>query len=91
MTTINALQKRLDRLEDRPINKPDIIEKVLEALSDDDLDLLHEYASLREAGFDEEQISVMMADRWPLFQRAVERFNQAAIELGSHDKPYIER
>lgn len=84
MTTINALQKRLVRLEDRPINEPDIVEKVLDTLSDDDLELLHENASLREAGFDEEQIAFMMAERWPLFQRAVERFNQAAIELGRH-------
>ena len=84
MTTINALQRRLVRLEDRPINEPDIVEKVLETLPDDDLDLLHEYASLREAGFDEEQISCMMAERWPPFQQAVERFKQAAIELGRH-------
>ena len=83
MTTINALQKRLVRLEDRPINEPDIVEKVLETLSDDDLDLLHEYASLREAGFDEKQIAHMMADRGSLFQRAVARFNRAAIELTS--------
>ena len=81
MTTISALQKRLDRLEGRPINEPDIVEKVLETLSDDDLELLHEHASLREAGFDEGQISVMMADRWPLFQQAVARFKQIAAEL----------
>jgi hypothetical protein len=91
MTAINALQRRLVRLEDRPINEPDIVEKVLETLSDDDLDLLHEYASLREAGFDEGQISVMMADRWPLFQRAVERFKQAAIESESDYKQNIKR
>lgn len=84
MTTINGLQRRLVRLEDRPINEPDIVEKVLEALSDHDLDLLHEHASLQEAGFGEEQISCVMADRWPCFQRSVERFKQAAIELGRH-------
>ena len=91
MTAIKALQKRLDRLEGRPINEPDIVEKVLETLSDDDLDLLHEHASLREAGFDEEQISVMMADRWSLFQHAVERFKQAAIRLGCNDEQNIEK
>jgi len=81
MTTIKNLQKRLDRLEPRPTTEPDLVEIVLEALSDDDLDLLHEHASLRDAGFDEEQISVMMADRWSRFQQAVERFKQIAAEL----------
>ncbi len=84
MTTINALQKRLDRLEDRPIIEPDIVEKVLDTLSDGDLELLHEYASLWEAGFDEEQISGIMVDRWSFFQNAVARFKKATIELDHH-------
>lgn len=91
MTAIKALQKRLDRLEDRPTNEPDLVEMVLEALSDDDLDLLQEQASLRDAGFDDEQISVMMAERWSLFQQAVERFKQVTIELESDYKQNIER
>lgn len=55
MIAITALQKRLDKLEGRPTTEPDIVELVLMALYDNDLMLLQELASLREAGFDEEQ------------------------------------
>jgi hypothetical protein len=81
--TIETLQKRLDKLEECPSNESDLVDMVLAALLDQDLELLHEHAILREKGFDEEKISCMMADRWSLFQQAVERFSQAAIELGS--------
>jgi hypothetical protein len=55
MIALKAPEKRLDRLEVRTTNQPDIVELVLQALSDDDLVLLHELASLRESGFNEEQ------------------------------------
>ncbi len=84
MIAIKTLQKRLDQLEDRPIARSDIIELVLQTLSDDDLELLHEHAALKEAGFDEEQISGIMVDRWSLFRLAVERFKHTSIELGHH-------
>jgi hypothetical protein len=83
MTAIKSLQKRLDKLEDRSSNEPNLVDMVLAALSDQDLELLHEHAILREKGFDEDQISCIMADRWSPFQQAVERFKQTAIELAS--------
>lgn len=76
MIAIAALQKRLDRLEDRPSTEPDIVELVLASLSDIDLELLHEHATLRETGFDEDQIAVMMADRYKQFQKAVTHFQE---------------
>jgi hypothetical protein len=83
MTAIKALQKRLDRLEERPTNETDILEMVLRALPDQDLELLQEHATLWEAGFNEGQISLMMSNRWALFQQAVERFKQVSIELNA--------
>jgi hypothetical protein len=50
MIAIKALQKRLDKLEDCPSNESDLADTVLAALSDQDLELLHEYAILREGG-----------------------------------------
>ena len=91
MIAIKTLQKRLDKLEERPTTEPDIVEMALAASSDQDLELLHEHAILHEAGFDQEQISRMMADRWSLFQQAIERFKQAAIELESDYKQNIKR
>ena len=83
-TSVKALQKRLDLLEERPSTEPDLVEIVLAALSDDDLQLLHEHAVLRESGFNEEQAASMMGERSSLFQQAVERFKQIAIELCHH-------
>jgi hypothetical protein len=74
MTTIKSLMMRLDRLEDRSTNEPDILDSVLHATSDEDVRLLREHASLQEAGFDEEQIKVKMSDRWLLFLEAIARF-----------------
>ena len=81
--TIASLQKRLDKL-DNTAKEPDLIELAIAKLSDKDLELLHEHTALREAGFDEEQISGIMVDRWSFFQNAVARFKKATIELDHH-------
>ena len=81
MTAIKTLERRLCRLEYSSMNAPDIIDSVLHATSDEDVRLLREHASLQEAGFDEEQIKIKMSDRWLLFQKAVAKFKQVAIEL----------
>jgi len=77
------LQKRLDRLEPRPTD-PDIVSLVLTSLKDSDIELLAELASLREAGFDEGQTALKMADRYKKTLRALEHFQSVyqAIEKG---------
>lgn len=49
MTAIKTLQKRIDRLEERPTTEPDIVESVLAALTDADIELLQEFSILRES------------------------------------------
>jgi hypothetical protein len=71
MIAIKTLQKRLDKLEERPTTEPDLVEMVLAALEDDDLELLHELSMLREPGFNEEQIASMMGDRYQEAQEAL--------------------
>lgn len=77
MTAITTLRKRLDRLEDKPTTEPDFVEIVLAALSDDDLELLHEHAVLRESGFDEVQAASMMGERWRRYQEATVHFQES--------------
>jgi hypothetical protein len=74
MTAIKSLLKRLDKLEAQPNAEPDIVELVLSSLEDEDLELLHEHATLRETGFNEDQIAIMMGDRYKRFQKAVTHF-----------------
>lgn len=81
MSAIATLQKRLDRLEGRPTTEPDIVNLTLATLRDTDLELLQELASLREAGFDEEQTALMMADRHKKAQEAVAHFQKAYQEV----------
>jgi len=85
MTAIKTLQRRLDLLEGRPRTEPDIVEMVLSTLEDADLDLLQEFSSLRESGFDEQQIATMMADRYHLAQNAVKHFQSEYVRIaGEH-------
>lgn len=81
MTAITALQKRLDRLEGRPTTEPDIVELVLKTLVYEDLELLQEFSSLRESGFDEAQIAIMMADRYKQAQKAVKHFEKTYQQI----------
>jgi hypothetical protein len=76
MIAIKTLQKRLDRLEERPTAEPDIVEMVLAALEDADLELLQEISILRESGFNEEQIASMMGDRYQEAQETVVQFQK---------------
>ena len=71
-----SLQKRLGKLEERPSTEPDIVEIVLAALDDADLELLQEFSSLRESGFDEEQTAIMIGDRYQEAQNAVLHFQE---------------
>ena len=73
MTAIKTLQKRLDLLEERPSTEPDLVEIALAALSDSDLELLHEHAVLRESGFNNEQTASMMGERWQLYLQAKDK------------------
>jgi predicted nucleic acid-binding Zn-ribbon protein len=73
MIAIKTLQKRLDKLEERPTTEPDLVETVLAALEDADLELLQELSSLRESGFNEEQTVSMMGDRYHKAQEALTR------------------
>lgn len=76
MTTIKQLQKRLDRLA-RPDPSPDLVELAIAALSDSDLNLLHEHALLREAGIGEKAIAESMGrDRYEEALLAQERYLQ---------------
>ena len=76
MTAITALRKRLDKLELRPTNEPDLVEKALAVLEDKDLELLQEHAVLRESGFDEEQAAQMMGERWLAYEVAATNFRE---------------
>jgi hypothetical protein len=77
MIAIKTLQKRLDKLEEHPTTEPDLVEMVLAALKDADLELLQELSSLRESGFNEEQTASMMGDRYQKAQEAVVHFQEA--------------
>jgi hypothetical protein len=77
MIAVKTLQKRLDKLEERPTTEPDIVEMVLAASEDDDLLLLQELSSLRESGFDEEQTASMMGDRYHEALNALVHFQEA--------------
>jgi hypothetical protein len=75
---------RLDFLEPLPTPDPDIMRQVLTSLKDSDIELLAEFASLREAGFDEGQTAQMMGSRHKQALKSVEHFQSAyqAIEKG---------
>jgi hypothetical protein len=51
MIAIKSLQKRLDKLEECSTTEPDMVEIVLAALEDVDLELLQELSMLYESGF----------------------------------------
>jgi hypothetical protein len=80
MIAIKTLQKRLDLLEERPTTEPDLVEIVLADLSDDDLELLHEHAVLRESGFNDEQAASMMGERWRSYQEATAHFQEGYLQ-----------
>ncbi len=71
-----SLQRRLNRLEGYPSNGPDFIELTLATLSDKDLLLLQESATLHQEGLDEPKIAEIMGDRYPEAQQAADRFNK---------------
>jgi hypothetical protein len=81
------LQKRIERLEPVPDPQPDIVGIVLGSLKDSDLDLLHEMAILRETGFDDMQIALMMADRHKKAMKAVEVFQERYQAIQEQMKP----
>jgi len=68
-------------LEGRPTTEPDIVEMVLTALEDADLDLLQEASCLREAGFDEQQTVAMMGYRWSQYLQAAARFQAEYVRI----------
>ncbi len=76
MVPTKSLQRRLDRLEGNPSNRPDFIELTLEALSDKDLLLLQESATLHQEGLDEQRIAEIMGDRYLEVRQAADRFNK---------------
>jgi hypothetical protein len=77
MIAIKTLQKRLDKLEERPTTEPDLVELMLAALEDDDWELLQELSILRESGFNEKQTASMMGDRYQEAKEAVLHFQKA--------------
>lgn len=83
MTAIKTLRKRLDRLEGhRPDQGQDYEMMALEALSDEELDILQEGRALHSCGHTEAEIEVMMgAEKWKLFQEAVGRYQAVYAQL----------
>ncbi len=80
MTDIRSLQKRLDRLEGRgPV--PDFELMALEALRDDDLDLLQEANTLYRCGHSESEIAAMMGERHPQLEAAKAHYQKAFERL----------
>lgn len=78
MIAIKTLQRRLSLLEQRhhPIDDPGI-ESALAMLSDADLEVMQEASELNEAGYTEEEIPLMMAERWPRYLEAAAHFQEA--------------
>jgi hypothetical protein len=76
MTAITALQKRLDRLEERPSTEPDLVEIVLATLDDADLEVLQEASELNAAGYNAAEISSMMGERWLAYEVAAAHFRE---------------
>lgn len=87
MTTLAALIRRLDRLEEHRSTAPDVIGLALAAVSDEDLDILQEAAELGACGHSISEIATILAERWPLYQKAAERFREA-IERIAHEVNY---
>lgn len=81
MTSIPALERRLDRLEKRMSDGPDIVGMALSTVSDEDLDVLQQASELNECGYTKAEIAVMMGERWPLYQEAAARFQEAAARI----------
>lgn len=91
MIAITALCRRLDKLEDRPTTEPDLVEMVLAALEDEDLEVLLEASELNAAGYTAEEISSMMGERWLTYEVAAvhfqEGYQKAVDALSSKGKP----
>lgn len=77
---IKEMEKRVNRLEQQ--NKhPDLAVKALDALSDEELDVLEECVTLHEAGFKPEQIEEMLGERFVIFRQAEKALNQRYAAL----------
>ena len=87
MIAIATLTRRIERLEPVPDPQRDIIDLVLGSLNDSDLDLLHEMTILRETGFDDSQIALMMAERHKKAMQAVEVFQERYATIQEQMKP----
>ena len=60
---------------------------MLTSLKDSDIELLAELASLREAGFDEEQTAIMMADNHESALKSVATFQERYAVIAESRKP----
>jgi hypothetical protein len=81
MIAITALQRRLSLLEPRFHPSDDLsIERALAMLSDADLEVMQEASELNDAGYTAEDISFMMAERWPRYQESAARFQEAYLQ-----------
>ena len=87
MIAIATLTRRIERLEPVPDPQPDIVDIVLGSLKDSDLDLMHEMSILRETGFDDSQIALMMADRHKKAMKVVEVFQERYAAIREQMKP----
>ena len=67
------------RRKQRPSTKPDLVEIVLAALKDADLEVLQEASELN--AYNAEEISSMMGERWPRYQEAVTHFHECYAQL----------
>jgi hypothetical protein len=77
-TSINGLNKRLDKLEGSSCDR-DFEQEALDSLSIEDLGTLDEACALYESGYSEVEIANMMGERWPQAEAAIARY-QAEME-----------
>jgi quinol monooxygenase YgiN len=65
-------------LEQRPhLTDDPYIERALAMLSDVDLEVLQEAGELNETGYNAEEISFMMAERWLPYEAAAAHFQES--------------
>ncbi len=87
-TSMNSLHKRLDKLEG-PYHDRDFEQEALDALSDEDLDVLQEANALYHSGYSKSEIANMMGEMWPQVEIAIEHYQAEMARLmeSEHERP----
>jgi hypothetical protein len=97
MTTIDSVSKKLDKIEaqhppksGRTLAEEEIIHRILDKMSDEELDVLDCAATYRSDGQNEEEVTKYLTSlgKFKEYEKAVEHFrkiNRDMIEAQQHD------